>query len=98
MALSHGADFVVLAPIFEKANAYAKPLGLETLRNAANIEAPDHRVEAGDNRAEMPVLALGGINLTNARFCIAAGAAGVAGIRLFQKGNLRETVRLLRRS
>ena len=32
----------------------------------------------------MPVLAIGGVNLENARACISAGAAGVAAIRLFQ--------------
>jgi len=33
---------------------------------------------------KIPVLAIGGINLENARECINAGAAGVAAIRLFQ--------------
>jgi thiamine-phosphate pyrophosphorylase len=33
---------------------------------------------------EIPVLAIGGVNLENARSCIAAGAAGIAAIRLFQ--------------
>jgi thiamine monophosphate synthase len=31
------------------------------------------------------VLAIGGVNLENARACIAAGAAGIAAIRLFQE-------------
>ena len=34
--------------------------------------------------------------LANARACLAAGAAGVAGIRLFQNGDIVETVRHLR--
>jgi thiamine-phosphate pyrophosphorylase len=35
--------------------------------------------------AKLPVLALGGVNEENAEACMDAGAAGVAGIRLFQK-------------
>ena len=44
----------------------------------------------------MPVLALGGVNLVNTRECVEGGAAGVAGIRLFQQGDVEETVTRLR--
>lgn len=95
-AESHGADFVVLAPIFEKAGTNAPALGLEALRGATRQgESPDARVEAGDQRAHVPVLALGGITVANAIGCIRHGASGIAGIRLFQQGNLVETARAL---
>jgi thiamine-phosphate pyrophosphorylase len=82
-AASHGADFVVFAPVFEKKDMpQASPAGIEALRDASR-----HRI---------PVLALGGVNLENARFCIEAGAAGIAGIRLFQERKIAETVKLLR--
>lgn len=69
---AEGADYAVLAPIFKplsKADAH-EPLGLEMLRQIAS-------------RASIPVIALGGITESNANICIAAGAAGVAGITLF---------------
>jgi thiamine-phosphate pyrophosphorylase len=96
-AESHGADFAVLAPIFEKAGTNRSALGLDTLRLAAGVDVPiDRRVEAGDNRHHLPVFALGGITLENAAACLRAGAAGIAAIRLFQHGNLKETVKRLR--
>ncbi len=85
-ASSHGADFAVLAPIFGKAQTGAPGIGLDELRSATGVNRkPDLRVEAGDRREGIPVLALGGVTVENARACIGAGAAGVAGIRLFQE-------------
>ncbi len=95
-AESHGADFVVLAPIFEKPGTDLPALGLDVLRMAACKPEPDLRVEAGDNRGGIPVLALGGVKMKNARSCIDAGAAGIAGIRLFQSSELEQTVLALR--
>lgn len=70
-AASAGATYAVLGPIFEKSGlAGTHPLGLEELKKAC--------------RYKIPVLALGGITLQNAQSCIEAGAAGIAGIRLFQ--------------
>jgi thiamine-phosphate pyrophosphorylase len=75
LAESHGADFAVFAPVFEK-NGQPSLDGLNRLRQACNRE------HAAD--PPMPILALGGITLENAQQCVTAGAAGIAGIRLFQ--------------
>jgi len=92
LAMSHGASFAVLAPIFEKPQTSGKGIGLEILRAACSASGtPD-----GNAGGVFPVLALGGVNLENAAACLSAGAAGVAGIRLFQTGAITETVRRLR--
>ena len=67
------ADFVVFGPVFEKSEQAVA--GLHKLRAAC--------------RHNIRVLALGGVTLENARLCIEAGAAGVAGIRLFQDNEVQ---------
>ncbi|HEY6412393.1 MAG TPA: thiamine phosphate synthase [Edaphobacter sp.] len=65
---------ILFAPVFEKSisgQQVAPGTGLERLREACNSAAP------------IPVYALGGVTLENAPQCLEAGAAGVAGIRLF---------------
>ena len=87
-AEAHGADLVLFAPVFEKTGGQQEPHGIEGLRAVCR-----------DRRAARPpvqILALGGVNLENAASCVTAGAAGVAGIRLFQEGELGKTVRRLR--
>lgn len=88
LAESHGADFAVLAPIFEKRNVVTEGIGLEELSRAAQKDRiPDLRVEAGDTRRILPVFALGGVDLARASLCASAGASGIAGIRLFQQAS-----------
>ena len=86
-AENQGADFVVFAPVFEKGGK-ANPQGLEQLRQVCSRKSA--------NASPMPVLALGGITLENARLCLDAGAAGIAAIRLFQEGNPAEVAGKLR--
>ena len=68
------ADLILFAPVFEKrvrGEVVVEGTGIDMLREACGI--------AG----EVPVLALGGVTAENTQACIDAGAAGVAGIRLF---------------
>jgi thiamine-phosphate pyrophosphorylase len=94
-AEAHGADFAVLAPIFEKAGTPVKAIGVAALREACFAPAAPGDVEA-PYKGGFRVLALGGVTLGNAQDCVRAGAAGVAGIRLFQSGDVAETVKRLR--
>jgi thiamine-phosphate pyrophosphorylase len=94
-AEAHGAEFAVLAPIFEKPGTKLPGLGLDLLAAACRGARPPDNTESAP-QSSFPVLALGGMNLTNAGACMQAGAAGVAGVRLFQEGDIGETVRALR--
>ena len=94
-AEAHGANFAVLAPVFEKAQTPVPAIGLDALREAcASLAAPGN-VEA-PYAGRFAVLALGGVNPGNAAECRRAGAAGIAAGQFFQDGNLQETVRRLR--
>ena len=70
VAASHDVDYIGAGPVWEtpsKPDA-DPPIGLDGLRAIAEAVAP-------------PVIAIGGIDASNAADCIAAGAAGVAVIR-----------------
>jgi thiamine-phosphate diphosphorylase len=69
---AEGADYAILAPIFQPLSKKDTrlPLGLCTLHRLAAI-------------SPVPILALGGITQANTQSCIDCGAAGIAGIGLF---------------
>lgn len=69
-AKAAGADFVVFGPVFGKGDTHGT--AVEGLRAAC--------------AHEIPVCALGGVTVDNASSCTDVGAAGIAGIRLFQQG------------
>ena len=81
-AVDGGVDLILFGPVFEKhvgGEVVVAGVGLEALREAC--------AAAG----KTPVLALGGVTWESAKLCVEAGAAGVAGIRLFYDGNTRNS-------
>jgi thiamine-phosphate pyrophosphorylase len=68
------ASAILFAPVFEKVigdQVVVSGQGLDRLAAACREAFP------------VPVYALGGVTLENATACLAAGASGIAGIRLF---------------
>jgi thiamine-phosphate pyrophosphorylase len=72
LAEEGGADFVVCGPVYDTPSKriFGPPLGLDVFAEIRDA-------------VEMPVLAIGGINLSNYREALRRGAAGVAAIGLF---------------
>lgn len=72
-AAQEGAAYVLFGPVFAPLSKIAPlpPRGLDDLARAAQA-------------VNIPVLALGGITRENSDACLAAGAAGIAGITLYQ--------------
>jgi thiamine-phosphate pyrophosphorylase len=68
-----GADYLFFGPVFATPSkaAFGAPQGLERLATVCRA-------------VSIPVLAIGGITLEKASACLAAGASGIAAIRLFQ--------------
>jgi thiamine-phosphate pyrophosphorylase len=84
-ARDEGADYVTFGPVYAKPGKerFGPPAGLEALARAARLGLPVH--------------ALGGVTLARLGEVAAAGAAGVAGIRLFQDEDLAAVVEAARR-
>jgi thiamine-phosphate pyrophosphorylase len=73
-AVADEVDLILFGPVFEKrveGEVVGEGVGLDALQEAC--------AAAGGT----PVLALGGVTWPKSELCIEAGAAGVAGIRLF---------------
>jgi len=73
-AESAGASYVFFGPVFETPSkaSFGEPQGLERLSEVCSA-------------LRIPVLAIGGLTVTNAAACVRAGASGVAAVRLFQQ-------------
>ncbi len=70
-ALTNEISWVLVSPIFSSPEKGA-PRGLDAIRNAAKIMV---------DRASLRIIALGGVDASNAGSCMEAGADGVAVIR-----------------
>jgi thiamine-phosphate pyrophosphorylase len=68
-----GVDYIFFGPTFATPSkiSFGAPQGTERLEKVCRA-------------VSIPVLAIGGVTLDNAESCLAAGAAGIAAIRLFQ--------------
>jgi len=80
-AEADGADYVFFGPVFATPSkaAFGSPQGIDRLREVCAC-------------VKIPVLAIGGVNMENARDCLNAGVSGIAAIRLFQ--NVKDSVEL----
>jgi thiamine-phosphate pyrophosphorylase len=68
-----GGDYIFFGPVFATPSkaGFGAPQGLDRLAEVCGS-------------VSIPVLAIGGITLDNAESCLAAGATGIAAIRIFQ--------------
>ncbi len=81
-----GVDYIFFGPVFATPSkaAYGAPQGIDKLHHVCGA-------------VQIPVLAIGGVTVENAGSCIAAGARGIAAIRMFQESDdLPELVKRLR--
>ncbi len=73
-AAGAGASYLIFGPVFATPSkaGFGPPQGAAALKDLCRA-------------VSIPVLAIGGITLENAGECFAAGAQGIAAIRLFQE-------------
>jgi thiamine-phosphate pyrophosphorylase len=71
-----GANYVFFGPIFDTPSKrrLGHPQGVARLENVCRM-------------VKIPVIAIGGVNESNAVDCVRAGASGIAAIRLFQEAH-----------
>jgi thiamine-phosphate pyrophosphorylase len=68
---AEGADYLIFGPVFATpTHPGARPVGLDALHEVASA-------------VEVPVLAIGGVDVSRLSDCLAAGAAGYAAVRPF---------------
>lgn len=87
-AEQRGADYIIFGPVYATPSkaSFGQPQGIQ-------------RLEEVCRHLRIPVLGIGGITLKNAGDCMAAGAAGIAAIRLFQDAaDLDELVKDMRKA
>jgi thiamine-phosphate pyrophosphorylase len=85
-AEKNGADYSIFGPVYESPSkaAFGPPQGIAQLSKICRS-------------VSIPVIAIGGITVQNAADCAAAGAEGIAAIRLFQDAaDLAAVLRALR--
>lgn len=83
-----GASYIIFGPVYATPSKarYGAPQGIERLAEVCGA-------------VRIPVLAIGGITVENAGGCLRGGAAGIAGIRLFQQAlDMADVVTRLRQA
>jgi thiamine-phosphate pyrophosphorylase len=86
-AKSAGASYTYFGPIYETPSKipFGKPHGVEELAQVAKA-------------VRIPVIAIGGVNESNAAECIRAGAGGIAAIRMIQDASNSDNAAALKKA
>ncbi len=83
VAVRERVDLMLFSPVFEKVS------GEKVSEQPSPVQGLDELRRACAASRGVPVFALGGVTAANASDCIAVGAAGIAGIRLFEGDDWR---------